>query len=218
MFRAKAQGRLALALNEVHGRRPDEGCHEGVGRTFVDFLRGADLVDAPVVQDDDAVAQGQGLDLVVGDVDGGGFEVPLELLQFVARRNAQFGVQVGQRLVKQEHHGLAHHRSRKRHPLALPAGQLARFALQQCRDAEHLGRPVDFFLYRSAGHALRAQGKGDVAKNVQVRIERVALEHHGHVAGPGRQAGDDLAVEQDIARRRLFQARDHAQQRGFARA
>ena len=47
----------------------------------------------------DAVGKGHGFDLVVGDVDRGGGELVLEVLQLGAGRHAELGVQVGQGLV-----------------------------------------------------------------------------------------------------------------------
>ena len=51
-----------------------------------------------------------------------------------------------------------------------------------------------------------------------MRIERVALEHHGDIARAGRQVGHHRAVDDDIARGRPLEAGDHAHQRGLAAA
>ena len=62
------------------------------------------------------------------------------------------------------------------------------------------------------------QAEGDVLFDRHMREQRIGLEHH--VDGPaiGRRAGKVLAVEDDFARRRLLEARQHAQQRGLAAA
>jgi len=51
-----------------------------------------------------------------------------------------------------------------------------------------------------------------------VRVERVVLKHHGHVAVLRRHVVDHLAVDRDLAGADLFQPRDHAQRRGLAAA
>ena len=48
-------------------------------------------------------------------------------------------VEVGQRLVQEEQLGLANQRAAERYPLALPAGELIRAALQQVLDLENFG-------------------------------------------------------------------------------
>ena len=71
------------------------------------------------------------LDLVVGDVDDGGAEVLVQLLDLGAHVDAQLGVEVRQRLVEQEHIRIAHDRAAHRDALALAAGELARLAVEQ---------------------------------------------------------------------------------------
>ena len=57
-----------------------------------------------------------------------------------------------------------------------------------------------------------------VAEHVHVREQRVVLEDGVDVAVERRPAGDVLAAEEDPARGRLLEARDHPQHRGLARA
>ena len=51
----------------------------------------------------------------------------------------QLGVEVGQRLVEQEHLRIAHDRPAHRHALALAAGELARVAVEQVAEAQDVG-------------------------------------------------------------------------------
>ena len=51
-----------------------------------------------------------------------------------------------------------------------------------------------------------------------MRVERVALEHHGDVALLGPQRVDDPAVDRDLAGGDLLEAGEHAQQRRLAAA
>jgi hypothetical protein len=60
------------------------------------------------VHDDDLVGHGHGLDLVVGDVDRGGLEALVQLLDLGAHAHAQLRVEVRERLVEQEHLRVAH--------------------------------------------------------------------------------------------------------------
>src|SRR3984893_4904390 len=69
-------------------------------RRVVEFERRAHLLDDAVMHHHDLVGHGHGFDLVVGDVDGGGLQPLMQLLDFGAHRDAQFCVQVGQGLVE----------------------------------------------------------------------------------------------------------------------
>ena len=78
-------------------------------RGLVEIARRADLGDHRIVHDDDAVGDGQCLFLVVGDIDGGDAELLLQLAHLLADMAAKLGVEVGKRLVEQQHFGLEHH-------------------------------------------------------------------------------------------------------------
>jgi hypothetical protein len=109
---------MKLATNRLPGRS-----YSSSGR--------ADLLDDAVVHHDDLVGHGHGLDLVVRDVDRGGLQPLVQLLDLGRICHAQLGVQVGQRLVEQEHLRVAHDGAAHGHALALAAGQLARVAVEQ---------------------------------------------------------------------------------------
>ena len=81
---------------------------------------------------------------------------------------------------------------------------------------EQVGRPAGSCGTRSSWHVLGLQRELDVAADGLVRIQGVALEHHGDLAGPRRQPGHGVAVDEDIALGRLVQAGDGAQQRRLA--
>ena len=67
--------------------------------------------------------------LVVGDVDDGEAEPLLQVADLLAHLAAQAGVEIGQRLVEQQHRRLQHQRARDRDALLLSARQLGRQAL-----------------------------------------------------------------------------------------
>ncbi len=92
---------------------------------LVEGAGGAVLGDAAGIHDDDAVGDGQGFLLVVGDVDHGQAQRLLEGADLLAHVAAQLGVQVGQRLVEQQHLRLQHDGAGHRHALLLAAGEFA---------------------------------------------------------------------------------------------
>ena len=90
----------------------------------------------PPLHGDDPVGQGHRLDLVVRDVDRGGAERLVQLLDLAAHLLAQAGVEVRQRLVEQEGLGRAHDGAAHGDALALAAGERARPAFEQGVEAE----------------------------------------------------------------------------------
>ena len=149
--RASAGGRASRAAprtsrpsSTVAGTRfigglPRKPATNGVGGPAIDLERRADLHDLALVHDADAAAHRHRLDLVVGDVDHGRAEAPVQLDQLAARRDAQRRVEVRQRLVEQEDLRVAHDRAAERHALALAAGKRVGLALEQRREAERAG-------------------------------------------------------------------------------
>src|SRR5882762_3465317 len=110
-----------LARDEIHRWRTDEAGDELVRRVVVELQRRADLLDLARVHDDDLVRHGHRLDLVVGDVDRSRLQSLVQRLDLGAHRDAQLGVQVGERLVEQEHLRFSHDRASHRDALALAA-------------------------------------------------------------------------------------------------
>jgi hypothetical protein len=215
--------RLAAAApqragQEVHGRRADEAGDELVGRMVVQVQRAAGLLDAAVAHHHDLVAHGHGLDLVVRDVDGGGLQALVQLLDLAAHRDAQLGVEVRQRLVEQEHLRIAHDRAAHGHALALAARELARIALQQRLQRQDLGRALHLAVDGRLVHLGEREREGHVVAHRHVRIQRVVLEHHRDVPLLGRQVVHAALADADLAAVNLFQPRDHAQQGRLAAA
>ena len=83
-----------------------------------------DLQDLAARHDGDAVGQRQRLFLVVGHEDEGDADGALDLAQLDLHLLAQLLVERAQRLVQQQHLGLADQRAGQRDALALAAGQL----------------------------------------------------------------------------------------------
>jgi hypothetical protein len=104
------------------GGAADETGDELVHRAARRCVSGSvDLLDVAMVHDDDAVAHGHGLDLVVGDVDHGGLQAVVQLGDFCAHLDAELGVEVGEGLVEEEDLGLAHDGAAHGDALALAA-------------------------------------------------------------------------------------------------
>ena len=68
------------------------------------------------------------------------------------------------------------------------------------------------------GEALEPQPERHVLEHRHVRIERVVLEHHRHVAVFRRHVVDHLAVDPDLAAGDVLEAGDHPQRRRLAAA
>ena len=66
----------------------------------------------------------------MGDVDGGGLQVALQVLELASHVGAQLGVEVGDRLVEEEHLGFAHDGAADGGALLLPAAELYRLAVE----------------------------------------------------------------------------------------
>ena len=114
--------------------------------------------------------------------------------------DAQLGVEVGERLVHEEHGRLAHDGASERDALALAAGQLLGLAVEQVLELDGLSRLLDPALDLRLGDLAQLQAEGQVVADRHVRIERVALEDHRDVAILGRDVVDD-AVADPQARR-----------------
>ena len=102
----------------------DEIGDEARARPLVDVARRADLDDAAVVEDGDAVGHRQRLALVVGDEDEGDAELALQRLQLDLHLLAELEVERAERLVEQQHLRPVDQRAGERHALALAAGKL----------------------------------------------------------------------------------------------
>jgi hypothetical protein len=84
------------------------------------------LDDAAAAHDRDPVRHGHRLFLVVSHVDRRDPERALQLADLVSHLYAQLGVEIGQRLVEQQHARPDDDRARERDALLLAAGELAR--------------------------------------------------------------------------------------------
>jgi hypothetical protein len=146
------------------------------------------------------------------------FRVVLHLGDLRAHLHPQLGVEVGQRLVHQEHLRLADDRPAHGHALALAARQLLGLAVQQVAELQHVGDLGDPAVDLGLVHAPDAQAVGDVVGHAHVRVERVGLEHHGDVAVLGGEGVDHPVADAHGAAADVLQPGDHAQGGALAAA
>ena len=203
---------------QVHRRRTDKSGHEQIGRVGVQILRAPDLLHVAAVHHHDAVGHRHRLGLIVGHIDGAGFQLLVEGHNAVAHFAAQAGVEVGERLVHQEQPRIAHDRPGHRHPLALAAGELRRFAVEQRLQLQHLRHFIHprlpaAFLFLAHLHA-----EGDVVAHRQMGEQGIVLEDHREVALARRGGGDVLIMQPDLAFADRLQPGEQAQQGAFPAA
>src|SRR6218665_1712869 len=103
-------------------------------------------------------------------------------------------------------------------PWALPAGELARLALQKMLDLQHPGNRLDALLALLPGHLAHPQREFDVPGDRHVRVQRIGLEHHRDVAVRRAQMGDVALVQFQAAAARLFQTGNDVHQGALAAA
>ncbi|MCY1496164.1 hypothetical protein D9M68_300920 [compost metagenome] len=190
--------KLQLAAEEVHRRRTDEAGDEQVFRGVVDRHRVGQLLDHAALHDSNTIGERQRLYLVVGDVDHRVLQRLVQPLDLDAQLRAQLGVEVGKRLVEEEHVDIAHQRPADRHPLALATGKLRRFALQERLDLQDLGGAAHTFVDLLLRDLCDLQAEGEVLLHRHLRIERVGLEHHADAAVLGLLPGDVLVFDEDL--------------------
>ena len=128
------------------GRRlllPMNSAVNSVSRRAVHALRRALLFDLAVVEQQDAVRDRHRFGLVVRDHQRRQAQAHDQFAQEGARFFAQLGVEVGQRLVEQDHRRVVDQRARNRDALLLAARQLVRKAL--ARDGRGRAAASTFF-------------------------------------------------------------------------
>ena len=176
------------------------------------------LLNAAVIQNRDLVGDGHCLFLIVRDDDGGDARLLLHAADFVADFDLEARVEVAHRFVEQQHVRLLDQRARHGNALLLAAGKLGRLAVEQILDLQHLGNLARLFITLGLLHALLLEREGDVVDDLQMRIQRVGLEHHADVAVFRLELRHILIAEKDFAGSRLQQAGNAVERRRLAAA
>ena len=128
-------------------------------RVVVERLGVVALLEHAGAHDRHPVAHGHGLDLVVGDVERGHAHPALDAADLGAHLHAQLGVEVGERLVHQEHARLAHDGPAHGNALPLAARELAGLAIDPLGKPQQLGRLVDLRLISALGSLAQLSAK-----------------------------------------------------------
>ena len=168
--------------------------------------------------DRNAVGNGHRLFLIVGDIDRRNADAVLNLADGVSHLDAQLRVEVGKRLIHQQHVRLDDNRAGERDALLLAAGKALRQTVGILRDLHGLQNLVHALLDLFLGQMAVFKAESDVLAHGHMRENGVILENHADVALVRRNIVDDLAVESDGAALDGVKARNHAQQGRFAAA
>ncbi len=182
------------------------------------MLGRADLLDDAPAHHHDPVAQGHGLDLVVRHVDGGGAQPALQGCDLGAHLDAEFGVEVGERLVHQEGLRVPDDGAAHGDALTLAAGEVGGLSVQVLREVEDAGGLLDLGVDDGLVRLGQPQSEAHVVADVHVWVEGVALEHHGDVTVLGRAVVDHPAVDPQGAFGDVLQSGDHVEGGGLAAA
>ena len=186
------------AADKIHRGAADKASDELVDGLVVEVERLVDLLDQAILHDHDPVAHGHRLDLVVSDVDHRRLEAGVQLADFSAHLHAQLGIEVGQRLVKEEDLGLADNGTPHRHPLALTARKSLGLALEQFLNAENLRRLLHSRVDLVLGVLPQLETESHVLVNGHVGVERVVLKNHGDIAIFGRDVVDYRSIDRNF--------------------
>ena len=172
----------------------------------------------PPVQDRDPVPELERLLLLVRHEERGDSDLADRSLQLAPRVLPQRGIEVGERLVEQQHAGARRQRPREGDALLLAArnlGDPAVLEAGQAGELEHLGDAASGFL---PAPALRDQSEGHVLSGRHVRKERVMLEDHAETPLLGRKRRDVFALDEDAPRVGRLETGDEAQDGRLAAA
>ena len=207
-----------LDIEEVHLGGADEAGDEEIARGIVQHLRGIELLDDAVLHDDDAVAHGHSLGLVVSDVDEGGVKAAVQAGDLAAHGGTELCVQVGQRLVKEEDRRITDHGAAQSDTLTLTAGQSLGLTLKQMLQVKDLGGFVDALVNLVLGDIAQGQTESDVLVNGHMGVQCVVLENHGDVTVFRGDLVDQSVADVQLAAGDGLQTRDHTQGGGLAAA
>ena len=211
---------LACPL-DVSGQRivlADEAGNEGVCRFLVELRRRVALLNDAVIEDGNPVGHGQRFALVVRDVDDRHAKPLMDVPDLQLHVLAQLLVERAQGLIHEHQRRLEDEGARQRDALLLTPGKLLRVAAAEGFHPHHGQRRRNLLLDLRPRQLACGQRKPQVVGDGHVRKQRIVLKHHADVALMRRHAIDDLAVQQDLAGCRRFEAGKHHQAGCLARS
>jgi hypothetical protein len=171
-----------------------EGRSEQAAGPVIHGLRRALLLDPALVHQNDAVGEHDCLLLVMRHEDRGDAHLLQQAAQLHPHLVAQLDVEIGKRLVEQQHGRFDHDRAGDGDALLLAAGELARPSLGEAFELDQRQRTPDPLADLRRRHLPHAQAIGDVVEHAHMREQRVALEHQPDIALAGWGVGDVAAM------------------------
>ena len=195
----------------------EAGDKEG-GGGVVDGLGRADLFDVALAHDDEAVGDGKGFLLVMGDVEGGDADSFEDGAQFDHQFFAQGAVEAAQRFIQHEELGLGGETTSQGDALAFAAAEGEDGAVAIAGEVDEREHRLDALLDLGATVVGGLETKGDILGDGAMREEGKFLKHETKVALVNGETAQIAPMQGDLATVGLFEAGDEAQEGGFATA
>ena len=104
------------------------------------------MLEVSLVKHGDSVTHGHCFHLVMGDINGGGPELPLEVNDPRASASAQFCVEIAQRLIHEKDLWFAGHGPAQGYPLFLSTREFFGAAIEELIQFKRLSHILDAFL------------------------------------------------------------------------
>ena len=180
-----ATAEFDMAVDDLDRQRhglADEGNDKRRGGAVVKLLGRADLLDAALVQNDDAIGEFHRLVLVMSDENRGEPGFLMDFAQPAAQILSHAGVKRAERLVEQQHARLDGERAGERHALALAARKLRRIASAE---------PIELHQLQQFRHA-----RGDLGAR-RTRCSRTRVEAEGDIVGHGHMLEQRVVLENE---------------------
>ena len=160
------------------------------------------------------------------DDDDGRAGLPLDLVDELDGLLAGRRVEVGQRLVEEQHVHVVDEDARERHALLLPAGELARRVMEMIPHADERGGLFDPLMQLRLAHAVVLRREGDILRHrepdeLAVRVLQHRADRAGDLEDPQLAAlapGDRQTAAAFPLVGKGDQAVDAVRQRGLAAA
>ena len=155
-----------------------------VGRRQHQLLRRADLHDAPVLHDGDAVGEPDRLVEIVRDEDDGLLQHRLQPQKLVLHLPPDQRIERGERLVEKPDVRVGGERAGDADALLLTAGELVRQIVLAALETDERGHLPRARLALLARHALDLERKRHIVEHGEMRQQREVLKHHAHLVTP----------------------------------
>jgi len=174
------------------------------------------LEDVAAIEDGHAVGDGEGLFLIMSNVNRGEVKLFANAADFGAHFEAEFGVEVAEGFIQQQTARANDEGTGEGNPLLLAAGELVGLALGVALHADGSEGGSDALVEFGLGDLALDEAEGDVLGDSEVWPECIALKHHAGVSLVRFEAGDVVGAKTEGARIRDVEAGNAAQEGGFS--